>query len=91
MDWVEKIAFLLITVVITGCATVPTETECTPVEVMVPVTISCVTEIPTRPEMMTANISDSATDFAKIQALTVDFISQKQYINQLEAVIAGCK
>ena len=73
---------------ITGCAGTP---PCEPIEIKIPVPVSCVTTVPVRPESKMAQLADTATDFEKIQALTIDFIAQKQYVNELNAVIEGCR
>ena len=71
-----------------GCASTP---PCDPIEVKIPVPVSCVTDVPLKPESQMAQLADTATDFEKIQALTIDFVTQKQYVNELEAVIKGCR
>ena len=75
-------AFLL-----AACATTP----CTPMTVSVPVVVSCVEQTPTRPAWAVGGLGESASDFEKIQALAVDYLLQRQYINNLEAVIEGCR
>ncbi len=73
------------TVWLSSCASVP---ESAPVTVYVPVVKSCVTERPGK--LIFESLSDNATDFEKVQELTIRYVRQKQHINDLEAVIEGC-
>ena len=73
---------------VSGRASTP---PCEPVEIKIPIPVSCVNEIPDKPDSMMGQLPDNATDFDKIQALTIDYLSQQQYIHSLEAVIEGCR
>ena len=85
MKWMAATcaAFLL-----SGCASAP---PCEPAEIKIPIPVPCVNEIPNKPDSMMGQLPESATDFDKIQALTIDYLSQQQYIHSLEAVIEGCR
>ena len=83
-----RMLFLLLGAVLTGCSTMP---ECQPITVQVPVRVPCIQTVPVKPVSEMDRLTNQATDFQKIQALTVDYISQKQYINALEAVLEGCR
>ena len=83
-----RILFLLLGGLLTACSTVP---QCQPIEVQVPVRVPCIQKIPVKPAYEIDRLDTKSTDFDKIQALAVDYVRQKQYINELEAVIEGCR
>jgi len=83
-----RILFLLLGGLLTGCSTVP---QCKPIEVQVPVRVPCVQAMPVKPAYEIDRLDTKSTDFDKVQALSIDYLTQKQYINALEAVIEGCK
>ena len=82
-------ALCAIAFILSGCASLPT--PCEPATVQVPVPVSCVTSVPDRPSWALDILSEKPTDFEKIQALTIDWAQQRQYINGLEAVVEGCR
>lgn len=83
-----KYFVLAIVFLIAGCSTVK---PCEPVTVNVPVAVSCVVEKPVKPVSVISMLPDDANDFDKIKALAIDYLSQAQYVNELEAVVEGCQ
>lgn len=61
-----------------------------PTEVRVPVPVSCVTEPPVKPRMLSNAELRALDDFKLPIALTLDRAQRIQYEAELEAVLAGC-
>lgn len=72
---------ILIALLLTGCATVPT--------VSIPVAVGCVGDLPARP-VNTFGTGAYPGDKAAAQAALVDSATWEGYATKLEVVIAGC-
>lgn len=79
---------LLLALLLAGCATEPVAP---PVKILVPSYVSCVKNVPTRPEFEVESLPPDATKGAKVLALARDQLPWRDYEGQLLAVIAGCR
>lgn len=77
---------LLISMLLTGCASSPPTTQ----TVEVPVYVPCVAELPQRPAFEFDKLSADASDGSKVMALARDWLRARIYEGKLEAVVAGC-
>lgn len=82
---------ILMTVLLTGCAT--QQPPPLPVEVKVPVAVSCIKaeDIPAKPAYESLLDNDDTPDGTVILHITRYFAKSLPYQNQLEAVIEACK
>jgi hypothetical protein len=80
--WMVTLIFL------SGCATTQ---PCEPVIVNKVVSVSCVTEVPQKPELTSIKLPDNVTLAEQIQAISVDAFLFLQYSNEQAAVIVGCQ
>lgn len=72
---------------LTSCATTK---RCDPIEIKVPVYYSCVSKVPDVPQYTVNSLTEESSDFDKIKAITVDYLEQRKYINELESIVNGC-
>lgn len=79
-----KYLILLTTLTLAGCG------ASLPKTVNIPIAVSCVAQVPTKPELQYA--PGTYTDvFSIVRDLKGDRILMEAYENELEAVIKGCK
>jgi len=76
----------MLILLLAGCASAPPA----PLRVEVPVMISCVGEVPTRPVYEFSALAPTATDGDIVLALARDWPRGRAYELKLEAAIAGC-
>lgn len=81
-----RCALLVLIVSLAGCATTSATQK-----VDVPVYVSCVTQVPVKPDYETKHLSKLSTDGEKIVALAKDWAYSRGYEANLEAVIQGCQ
>jgi hypothetical protein len=79
-------ALVLLLPLLAGCVGNPV----IPTEVRVPVPVSCVTEQPKKPAMLSDAELRALDDFKLPIALTLDRRVRQAYEAELEAVLAGC-
>lgn len=77
---------ILLCAAIAGCSAIPPK----PVEVQVPVSVSCVTKVPERP-VPTFGVGDWPGNKEAAQAALVDASAWESYATELEVVISGCR
>lgn len=70
-----------------GCAT----TQPVAQVVKIPVRVECVKNVPDRPELTSTQLPQTATAFEVHKSIIYDLLTSQQHINDLEAVIEGCK
>lgn len=75
-----------------ACTTVEKEPVTVPLEIKVPVAISCIEphEVPIPPNFATLQIQGHETDCELVNILLTDWVQRKTYIEQLQGVLAGC-
>jgi hypothetical protein len=78
-----EMKWLLILLVLTGCASQE------PVQVKVPVHVPCIDKIPERPHSQFGN-GEYPGDKAAAQAALLDAFAWEQYATLLEIQLAGC-
>lgn len=85
----KKIAIAVIAALITGCATVP---QPLPVEVKMPVAVSCIKpdQVPVKPDYQSLSDNDNTPDGTVMLHITRDLAKSLPYQQQMEAVIRGC-
>lgn len=81
-----KLASWACLAVLVGCGIVPPA----PQIVNVPVYISCVTEVPLKPEYEFGKMSLTDSEGNKVLALARNWPRGRAYEGKLEAVVAGC-
>ena len=84
-----RFLFLVVALVLAGCAsTAPVITE-----VKVPVSVPCVKaeQVPQRPLYETPYLTDTATDGNKVLALARDWARSRGYEAKLEAIVSECR
>jgi hypothetical protein len=88
----KKIAIAVIAALISGCATTP-QSQPLPVEVQVPVAVSCVQpeQNPVKPDYESLRDNDNTPDGTVILHITRDFAKSLPYQAQLEAIIEACR
>jgi PBP1b-binding outer membrane lipoprotein LpoB len=74
--------------ILTSCASTQ---PCEPVIVNKAVAVSCVNEVPKKPELASITLPDNATLAEQIQAISIDALLLLQYSNEQAAVIEGCR
>lgn len=82
-----ELASLALAILLAGCGTAPSA----PVEVKVPVYVSCVPSTPDRPNYEFSNIALASSDGEKVLALARDWPLGRKYEGTLEAIIEGCR
>jgi hypothetical protein len=80
------VIFLILLTAIFGCATVEP-----PLVVKIPVVVSCVKDVPEKPEYETAKLSRKSPAGEKVVKLSRDWSLSRIYEGELEAVIEGCR
>lgn len=85
----NKIVIAVIAALITGCATEP---QPLPVELKMPVAVSCIKpeQIPAKPNYQSLTDNANTPDGTVILHVTRDFAKSLPYQQQMEAVIQGC-
>ena len=79
--------YLAILLVLAGCSSLPKVPE----KVLVPVSVSCIKQMPTKPQFATNDYLKSLSNPDYVIEITGQYILQQGYINELEAVLSGCK
>ena len=80
----------LIGLMMVGCSSKPVvKTEIVYVDRAV--MISCVKEIPQKPEFQLDNLKRPQNPYTKLKALKIERLQLKAYSNELEATLEGCK
>lgn len=79
-----KALLLLCALTLTGCATRVPKT------VLVPVTVPCKVDLPSKPVWATSALAKDADIFDQVKALLAERRQRAGYQKQLEAAIAGC-
>ena len=76
-----------------GCATAPPTVVPIPkpIEVLVPVPVSCVSEIPARPALTTDQELAAMPDYAFVLALRRNDLLYRGFVAELEAVLSACR
>jgi hypothetical protein len=87
---VKKVTIAVIAALISGCATRPRPL---PVEVKVPVAVSCIKpeQIPVKPDYESLRDNDNTPDGTVILHVTRDFAKSLPYQAQLNAIVEACK
>lgn len=78
---------LILATMLAGCTTAPPA----PVRVEVPVMVSCIGEVPARPDYASEKLPASATDGEIVLALAQDWLRGRAYEAAIEAKIEGCR
>lgn len=79
--------YILLLLVLTGCSSFPKVPE----KVLVPVSVSCVKELPTRPQFLTHDYLKSLSNPDFVTQITAEYLEKDKYINQLEALLLACR
>lgn len=85
----NKIVIAVIAALITGCATAP---QTLPVEVKIPVAVSCIKteQVPVKPDYQSLNDTVNTPDGTVILHVMRDFAKSLPYQRQMEAIVQGC-
>lgn len=78
------------TVLLSGCTASPPVVIEKPVEVRVPVAVSCVKALPVKPVFKTDEQLKRGSDYQVVNDLLADRLAREIYELQLEAVLKGC-
>lgn len=79
--------YLPLLLILTGCSSLPRVPE----KIYIPVATSCIKEMPVRPQFATKDYLKSLSNPDYVTQITAEYIMQGNYINELEAVLGGCK
>ncbi len=79
--------YLAILLILTGCSSLPR----VPTKVLVPVSVSCVKEMPNKPQFASIDYLKSLNNPDFVLEITGQYFSQKSYIGELEAVLEACR
>lgn len=73
--------------ILASCTTLPKVPE----KVLVPIAVSCIKEVPIKPDFITRDSLKqlSASDY--VISITSEYLKQGNYIGELEATLQGCK
>jgi hypothetical protein len=85
----RKITIAIIAALISGCATTP---QPLPVEVKVPVAVSCIKpeQIPVRPDYESLKDNDNNPDGTVVLHLARDFAKSFAYEQLMEVIVKAC-
>jgi hypothetical protein len=87
-----KLIGLSMAVFLTGCSILrPIPVAPKVIEVQVPVTIPCITYMPAKPELYTAEQLIELPDDLFILQFGIDRLKRDIYISELEAVLQACQ
>jgi uncharacterized lipoprotein YajG len=76
---------------LTGCQTPPTTISIPePIEVRIPVPVSCVSSMPAKPELLTDQELATQTDYGLVLALRREQLLLRTYVSELEAILMAC-
>jgi uncharacterized lipoprotein YajG len=86
----KRMAIAVTATLITGCATAP---QLLPVEVKIPIAVSCIEpeQIPAKPAYQSLSDNDSTPDGTVILHVVRDFAKSLPCQQQLEAAIGACR
>lgn len=88
----KKIVLMIALLTVSGCATTP-QPQALPVEVKIPVMVSCIKEeqIPTKPDYESLKDNGTTPDGTVVLHVMRDFLKSLPYQTQLEAIVNGCR
>lgn len=76
----------LLATLVSGCATFQT-----PKEVLVPVSVSCISQMPNKPNFLSKEQLKATPNNEYPIIVTIELFKHENYSSELEAVLSGCK